>query len=302
MKRGSLWKVTVGIAPSAEDEVRELLEDLSGQPACVYTDAQNQDTTASVYLDQASDWSDARRRELIAGLERLRARGVDVGPAAVSVERIRREDWAESWKRHFKPFTIGGALLVKPSWSARRAQRGQKVVILDPGLSFGTGQHPTTRFCLRQIVACRRRNRPAFLDVGTGSGILAIAAAKLGYRQVVGFDFDPDAVRIARANARLNGVSGKVLIRHQDISQLPTRGSFGYDLICANLTADLLMAHKDRLMNRLQSNGRLVLAGILDSQFAEIRHTYEASGLVVVAQLREQEWESAAFTMRPAQI
>ena len=142
---------------------------------------------------------------------------------------MRREDWAESWKRHFKPIEIGDALLVKPSWSKRRPRKNQAVVILDPGLSFGTGQHPTTAFCLREIVRlklAKERGRLArefktrhhadepsalqsFLDIGTGSGILAIAAAKLGYQPVHAFDFDAEAVRIARANARANRVQAK---------------------------------------------------------------------------------------------
>src|SRR5439155_23112501 len=116
----------------------------------------------------------------------------------------------------------GLALLLKPSWSRCRARRGQAVVVLDPGLSFGTGQHPTTRFCLEQIVARRTQDRgQSFLDMGTGSGILAIAAAKLGYHPVAAFDVDAHAVRIARANARKNGVADTLHPRRQDLRQLP---------------------------------------------------------------------------------
>ena len=106
-----------------------------------------------------------------------------IGAGKIEIAKVKREDWAESWKRHFHPIEIGKTLLVKPSWSKKRPAKNQAVVILDPGLSFGTGQHPTTSFCLHQIARGRKNGtpRPSFLDIGTGSGILAIAAAKLGY-------------------------------------------------------------------------------------------------------------------------
>ncbi len=150
---------------------------------------------------------------------------------------MKREDWAESWKRHFKPIEIRvkarpsaarqsasqpPSLLVKPSWSRRRAAKNQAVVILDPGLSFGTGQHPTTAFCLHEIARCRQPGTAqSFLDIGTGSGILAIAAAKLGYAPVQAFDFDPESVRVAGDNARKNRVTGRLKLTRGDLAKLP---------------------------------------------------------------------------------
>src|SRR5262249_3273167 len=147
------------------------------------------------------------------------------------------EDWAESWKRHFRPVEIGSRLLLKPSWSRRRPRKNQVLLVLDPGLSFGTGQHPTTRFCLEQLVAFASRNR-SFLDLGTGSGILVIAAKKLGYRRVTAIDSDPDAVRIARANAKRNRLEEKLRLVHQDLTRLPV-GWRKHDLVCANLGYEL---------------------------------------------------------------
>jgi ribosomal protein L11 methyltransferase len=158
------------------------------------------------------------RKTITAGLARLKGCGLEVGPGNITIAKMRREDWAESWKRHFKPIEIGDAMLLKPSWSKRRPRKNQSVVVLDPGLSFGTGQHPTTAFCLHEIVRRilwrKERGRLArefktrhhgdepsapqsFLDIGTGSGILAVAAAKLGYKPVHAFDFDGNAVEIA---------------------------------------------------------------------------------------------------------
>ena len=142
--------------------------------------------------------------------------------------------------------------------------------MLDPGLSFGTGRHPTTAFCLRQLAA---RHRPgkvqSCLDVGTGSGILAIAAAKLGYGPVDALDYDPESIRVARANARRNGVSARIRFRQQDLTRLPRRSSKKYSLVCANLVSSLLLAERDRILARLDRGGLLVVAGILNEEFPQ---------------------------------
>jgi len=228
------------------------------------------------------------------GLKRIRTCGLAIGSGMISVQKIRREDWAESWKRHFRPIDIGSALLLKPSWSRRRAKRNQALVILDPGLSFGTGQHPTTRFCLEQIVAFRRSDRAqSFLDLGTGSGILAIAAAKLGYRPVRGIDFDRDAVRIAAANAKRN--HAKIRLSCQDLRRLKLTWSEKYDLVCANLVFDLLLDERRRILTLLEPAGALILAGILRSQFGDVARAYQESGTKLAALKVEGEWASGVF-------
>jgi len=296
MKAPTLWKISVTISPEAEDAVSYLLEDLVGQPASVYVDARRGTTVASVYALGARDWSAEKRATLRAGLRRIRACGVPVGSGRISAAKVRREDWAESWKRHFKPIEIGSALLLKPSWSKRQPKRHQAVMVLDPGLSFGTGQHPTTRFCLEQLVAVRKKGRAqSFLDIGTGSGILAIAAAKLGYRPVAGLDFDAEAIRIAKANAIQNAVARKLQLVCRNLIRLPLRSSLKYDLICANLIFDLLLAEKARILNRLKPGGVLVLAGILRSQFPLVRAAFEKSRLHLLRSKTEKEWTSGAF-------
>ena len=210
--------------------------------------------------------------------------------------KIRREDWAESWKRHFQPIEIGDQLLIQPSWSKRRARKNQAVVVLDPGLSFGTGQHPTTSFCLREL-ARHRTKRPcwSFLDMGTGSGILAIAAAKLGFSPVYAFDFDPGAVRVARANARANGVHEKLRIVRRNVTKLPIHPPRQYDLICANLISTLLIAGRRRIVAQLHHGGTLVLAGILKSEFSQVWKNFEEIGLKLAASKAEKEWRSGSF-------
>jgi len=272
------------------------LERIIGQPAFVYVDAEKQTTVASVYASKTSDWSAASRAALRRELQRLRAAGLPIGSGRISVEKVRREDWAESWKRHFKPIEIGSALLLKPSWSQLRPKKNQAVVVLDPGLSFGTGQHPTTRFCLEQIVAVRKPGwSQSFLDLGTGSGILAIAAARLGYRPVAATDFDPEAIRIARANAKQNGVLGKVRFICQDLLGEPIGSRQKHDVICANLIFDLLLEASARIASRLKPGGVLVLAGILRAQFPQVRAEYEKRGLRLIRSKAENEWVGGAF-------
>src|SRR6185436_7115523 len=139
---------------------------------------------------------------------------------------------------------------------------------------------------------------PSFLDIGTGSGILAIAAAKLGCAPVHALDFDLDAVRIARANARSNRVERRLRLWRADLLRLPPVSSVRFDLVCANLTADLLVNESRRILARCGPAGLLVLAGILDSQFAAVRVHYERAGWRLVRTRREKEWRSGVFGRR----
>ena len=137
---------------------------------------------------------------------------------------LRRSEWAEAWKDFFKPIELSERLMIRPGWYKDPLRPGQQLVVLDPGLSFGTGQHPTTFYCLRQIDRIAvEKPRSEMLDAGCGSGILAIAAAKLGYSVVDAFDFDPDAVAVARENAAVNHVEQIVAPTVADAADYPGR-------------------------------------------------------------------------------
>lgn len=302
--RGPIWKLSVRTTPEAEDAVTELLAAILQRPVSSYMDVETREVTVASYLS-----ADALKKYRISGpvalrngLQNIRRCGLAIGSGRISSQKIRREDWAESWKRHFKPIEIGSTLLIKPGWSQQKPKKGQAMVVLDPGLSFGTGQHPTTSFCLRQIAARSALIKPnsalSFLDIGTGSGILAIAAAKLGYTPVHAFDFDPESVRIAAGNARKNRVSQRIRITRADVTQLPKQSARRYDVICANLISTLLLAERARILSRLNEGGVLVLAGILDKEFATIQKAYEKAGLRLMASQTEKEWRSGAFTYR----
>jgi len=306
-----LWRVSVTTSLEAEDAVAEMLGELFGTAAAAYFNLETGISTVSIFRDQKLD-SKKVRTEIAAHLKRIESCGLKLGAGKIEIAKVKREDWKESWKRHFHPLEIGKSLLVKPSWSKKHPHKNQAVVILDPGLSFGTGQHPTTSFCLHQIVAavgrpphisnktkkaalCREAATISFLDIGTGSGILAIAAAKLGYQPVHAFDFDPESVRVAKENTRKNRVDAKIKLTRGDITKLPQKPARQYDLVCANLISNLLIAERRRIVNRLKPGGILVLAGILAVEFGEVQAAFEKLGLKLAAKRMENEWCSGSF-------
>ena len=167
---------------------------------------------------------------------------------------------------------------------------------MDPGLSFGTGQHPTTLFCLQQLARFRRRGEEqSFLDIGCGSGILAIAAAKLGYSPVAAIDHDPEAVRASRDNIQRNKV--RVEVRRADLTRLPLVPRRRYDVICANLISDLLMNEAERIRNLLKPGGKLVTAGAMHREFHEVTRKLQRFNLTLEASSVDKEWKSGQFAL-----
>lgn len=294
-----LWRISVTTTLEAEDAVAELMGSVLGQAASAHFNVETQVSVVSVFGLRKMILAPEALDRLSSGLKRMSRCGLKLGPGKIQSAKVPREDWAESWKRHFKAIEVGKALLIKPSWIRRRPRKNQAVVVLDPGLSFGTGQHATTSFCLRQIVRRHSGNTPpSCLDIGTGSGILALAAEKLGYQPVRAFDFDPAAVRVAQANARLNRAGPALKLFQADATRLPLRPPQTYDLVCANLISNLLIAERRRIVAQLKRGGRLVLAGILKSEFATVQTAFEDLGLELAAAKSEKEWRSGSFRFR----
>jgi ribosomal protein L11 methyltransferase len=301
--RRPLWKVSIATTLEAEDAVAQMLGRTLHCVTSSFFDFERQTSRVTAFVSNKIPTEN--REALRQGLNSIKKYGLKIGPGKISVGRVRREDWAESWKRHFRPIEIGDRLLVKPGWSKKRPQKGQTMVVLNPGLSFGTGQHPTTLFCLEEIVRNRVKklrnsdsiNGLSFMDIGTGSGILAIAAAKLGYRRIRAIDFDPEAVRVARANARANGVLKKIKIAHSDAAGLPIISKERFDLVCANLISDLIVRERKRIIAQMKPDGVLVVAGILKIEFSQVRRTLERSGLKLISTRSKKEWRSGAFCL-----
>lgn len=305
--RPSLHSIAIVTTPEAEDAVAELLLRTTGESAIVTHDRVTGHSTAAVFSENGGKWSVPgtgttplpRIRTLLrAGLDAIAACGLETGLGRIACHRVPATDWRESWKKHFKPLAIGRHLLIRASWHKRRATPGQAEIILDPGLSFGTGQHPTTEFCLREIVRLRPRpGGPAasLLDVGTGSGILAIAASLLGYTPVTGFDFDPEAVTVALENAAANHPPASLTLKRGDVTRLPRNPRTRHAVVCANLTADLLLRHADLLAAHVAPGGHLVLAGILATEFDAVRRAFQRLGLTPARDVHRREWHSGSF-------
>jgi len=201
---------------------------------------------------------------------------------------IAEEDWSEAWKKQLKVLRIGERLVIRPSWLEHSPEPEDVIIELDPGMAFGTGLHPTTQLCL---CALERLVRPGLevLDLGTGSGILAIAAAKLGAGHVAAFDSDEQAVRVARANVIQNGVSDDVTVRRGSLSDVPER----YDLVVVNILARVVMKMAEAgLSERLRPGGAVVAAGITADQAAEVVAALERNGLELTDQRQRGDWVS----------
>jgi ribosomal protein L11 methyltransferase len=223
--------------------------------------------------------------ELDAFIASLRELAPQTAPPRIAVRTVADTGWAENWKAHFPPLAIGEKLFVHPPWvDAIPAERVG--IVLDPGMAFGTGHHASTRGCLvllERALAAAPAGR--VLDVGTGSGILAIAAAKLGAAEVWGVDVDADACAIARDNARANRVSDAVRIA-DDLAAAP--GCF--DVVVANLLAGLLVEHAAAIAARLRPHGLAIGAGVLVDEAAAVRRAWRAAGLADDGDYAEEGW------------
>lgn len=215
----------------------------------------------------------------------------------VEVTPLRREDWSESWKVHFPVQQVSERLVIKPSWREHVAKPGEVVIELDPGMSFGTGRHATSRFCLRQLDRLRQLGvAQNLLDAGCGSGILTVTAVKLGYSPVTGFDSDLGCVTSTRENLRRNGIDDEVVnLFHEDLRFLVLRQRFA--VIAANLQAPTLLACRERFATLLAPAGALVAAGILAGEYDALREVFLNSGWREEVSETEDGWTGAVFRL-----
>ncbi len=222
--------------------------------------------------------------------------------------RMREQSWRDSWKKHFGVQRIGRALVVKPSWTQYRLKNSETVIEIDPGMAFGTGQHPTTAMCLRALEDLVQSGATV-LDLGCGSGILAIAAAKLGAARVLALDIDPNAVRAARENAAANGVTGVLEIREGTLNDeslrvdAPRWGARGrpeaFDIIVANISALTLERLAPGFAHTLAPGGVLITSGFLEDAVAGLSAAYETADLSPVRVVEDGVWR-AIVAKRPA--
>ncbi len=206
--------------------------------------------------------------------------------AQLSLQKIEDEDWETNWKGYYKTEKIGEHVVISPSWEEYEAQEGEILVKLDPGMAFGTGKHPTTEHVLRYMEKFIEPHAH-IIDVGCGSGILSISAAKMSAGKVLAVDNDPTAIKIAKKNVLFNGVEDTVEVCLNDLL-LGVQGS--YDMIVANLIADLIVTLLPQTHAVLQSGGLIILSGILDKKVDSVLGALASEGYEIVDQVLDSEW------------
>ncbi len=207
---------------------------------------------------------------------------------AMSTPRVRElaeEDWAEAWKKYYTILHVGERLVIKPSWLEYAPRADEVVIELDPGMAFGTGLHPTTRLCLRALEAYQR-DATRVLDVGTGSGILAITAAKLGAREILARDTDIVAVETATRNVAINRVADRVRVEQGSLDAACNQ----FDLICINILAEVIVELAPALATALRPGGIVIASGILDFKSDDVVDALNAAGIALIEKTQEEDW------------
>jgi ribosomal protein L11 methyltransferase len=261
-----------------------------GDPDSLDPDALEPEVTVKIYLPGEADTGETRQRieEIIYYLGRLYPM-----PAPL-FRKLEDRDWAFAWREHYKPFRVGERIWIMPSWHTADDALGREaddiILTLDPGMAFGTGTHPTTQMCLQ---ALEKLIRPGsdMLDVGTGSGILAVAAARLGAGKILGVDTDEQAVLAAQENALLNGVSDQLTIRRGSLESVAHRP---WKLVVVNILAPVIiqMLKGAELLDYVAVEGRLLLSGIIEPQLAEVAAAIEAVGGQIEVQTAIRDWRT----------
>jgi len=221
--------------------------------------------------------------------------GDGLGALTFGTALVRDEDWAENWKQYYKPVRVGERVVVKPGWEPFEPGPSDLVIEMDPGMAFGTGTHETTRLCLLLLQKHFQGGRA--LDVGTGTGILAIALAKLGAQSVLAVDIDPVAVRVAGENVARNGLAGRVGVREGDLAR-GVSGKFAF--ACANILADAVIHLALGLHPLLLPGGRFLASGIIKEREKDVLDACRKAGYALVDRETEGEWVALVMEKRHA--
>lgn len=218
-------------------------------------------------------------------LTELKEMGLDLGEAKVEHEKMYEEDWANTWKQYYKPSKVGEKIVVKPIWEEYEAKDGDLVVDLDPGMAFGTGTHETTRMCIQALERYVKEESTVF-DVGCGSGILAISAAKLGAKLAVGVDLDPVAVESSIENVGYNNLNNIEILHGNLVEVIDGKA----DIVVANILAEIICILTDDVKRVLKDGGVFITSGIIHDRVDMVCEKLEATGFEVIEKNRDGEW------------
>ncbi|WP_302739439.1 50S ribosomal protein L11 methyltransferase [uncultured Clostridium sp.] len=218
-------------------------------------------------------------------LVELKEMGIDLGEAKVEHEKMYEEDWANTWKQYYKPSKVGEKIVVKPIWEEYEEKEGELVVNLDPGMAFGTGTHETTRMCIQALEKYVKEESTVF-DVGCGSGILAIAAAKLGAKLAVGVDLDPVAVESSIENVGYNNLNNIEILHGNLVEVIDGKA----DIVVANILAEIICILTDDVKRVMKDGGVFITSGIIHDRVDMVCEKLEATGFEVIEKNRDGEW------------
>ena len=305
-KKGKWLKIELSVSPLLVDAVSNFLTEI-GADGVLQEELEQQspedfEVSATREVLKAYLPFDIRLEHRIASLKTYLDSLIELFPGLeepiLATDTVVDQDWGEEWKKYFKPLRVSKNIVIKPTWE-RYAPAGRDIVIeIDPGMAFGTGQHPSTRMSLEAIEDILLKDRTIkkwrVLDVGTGTGILGISCAKLGAERVVCVDIDKKAAEIARENAKINHVEDRVTIINRDVTTVHE----SFDLIVANLTAKILMRLRTHLMSLIENDGYLVISGIIDQNKSDIESHFLTGKFVLHHTITEKEWVCYAFQKR----
>lgn len=300
-----LWlEIACDVPEKHADVVADFLTQLTGSGVCVdnlcvdaFSPSEIPDSVRVVikaYLPADSN-PEPRMREIESFMSELSGRNPGDYFAKPTLTAVNSEDWSSSWKVHFKPLRVGKRLLIVPTWEEATQLPDDLVIRIDPGMAFGTGGHETTRLCLQLLEQVMDESPlltvPSLLDLGTGSGILAMAASLLGAGRVLALDIDPDAVVVARENLTLNNLSDSVECGVVPLESLAE----SFDIILANILAEELVRLAPHLAARLNQGGALILSGILAEKEALVRRGFDAQPLHYCQTASDGEWVAMLY-------
>jgi len=233
-----------------------------------------------------NDQIEQRLLRIQTRIKELSTFGLDVGPGEITIKYAEEKDWAEAWKQFYHTIKVGRRIVIKPAWEEYEPSRDDVVVELEPGMAFGTGLHATTRLCLEALEA---HLRPGWnvVDFGTGSGILAMAAAKLGASLVIAFDADETAARVARQNVQRNDLEEFIEVHQTDKLDFITDQ---VDLVTANIISETIMTNADALARVLRTGGVLIASGITENKSLDVEQSLRNAGFDITDTLSEEEW------------
>ena len=275
-------EITIEVHPIAHESVGAFLFEL-GCSGVVTQNFQNHSLKA--YLPAGRNPEDLRRR-IDLFFEALKNIFSEIDSPKVAVNKLKDQDWTQTWRQFFRPELVTRQLRIFPAWEPIPPSPAGHLIRVDPGPAFGTGQHPTTRMCLEAMEKVGKPQPWSMADVGTGSGILSIYAAKLGAGQITGFDIDADAIRWAERNIDLNGLSGRISLTLQPIQRVER----SFFLVVANLTLGTILELFPHLSRLTEPGGYLVLSGLLRDQASRASAQLDKHGLQEENVLHREEW------------